>query len=77
MVYAQKTTVDGYKEIFYPMYRCTDEDYEHFHTTESLAQQKVESLRKANELFCFDWKKANFAIYGNWASDAEYAAADI
>ena len=77
MVYAQRTIADGYKEISYPMYRCSDEDYEHFHTTESLAQQKLKILRNASELFCFNWKKANFAIYGNWASDAEYGAAEI
>ena len=74
--YIQKTA-DSYTETFYPMYRCTDEDYDHFHTTETRSLKKVENLRKANEFFCFDWKKADFAIYGNWEGDTEWAAADI
>ena len=59
------------------MYLCKDEDYKHFHETETRSLKKVEKLRKANEFFCFDWKKANLAIYGNWETDTEWAAAEI
>ena len=76
MTYTQSNG-SGTIETNYPMYTCTDEDFKLFHTTETRSRDKVDRLRKANELFCFDWKKAKLVIFGNWERDTEWAAAEI
>lgn len=68
------TNSDEYKEVNYPMHRCTNEDFEHFYPYEESSVKKVELFKEGGHWFCFDWRTTDFDLYGTWRTDDIYSS---
>ena len=51
-----------------PIYRCQEADYEQFYPPELNSVQRVETLKKENELFCIDFLEADIEMWGTMGS---------
>ena len=78
MVAAITSTKDSYAEVYYPMHRCTDDDFENFFPTEKASKLIIEKYKEENNLFCYDREAlAEFEMNGTWRTDAEYRSLDF
>ena len=62
---------------WFPMYRCTDDDFARFNLPENeLVAAKMEKFFDQGHFFCFDYKKFELLIYGAENSGVDFAAFD-
>ena len=49
--------IDGdEKKIFYPLHKCTDEEFERFYAIEKRSAIKVAKIQADGKWMCFDWR---------------------
>ena len=55
---------------------CTDQDFLRFNPIDSRSEDRVEQFKKEGGLFCLDWAKENFKLFGS-PSDANHSVIDV
>ena len=59
------------------MHKCTEEDFSRFNPpADEATKEKVESLMAGGHMFCFDWKKIRFDLFGAESSGLDFTALD-
>ena len=62
----------------YPLHPCTKEEFGRFFAPESSATaEKTKRLQEDGDLFCLDWKKLDFSLYGSWRETGDYNAINV
>ena len=56
---------------------CTGEDFEKFYPIEKRSASLFASYKAHGGLYCIDWQKISFELYGTWHFDSHYSAVDI
>mmetsp|Transcript_42764 Transcript_42764/g.56462 ORF Transcript_42764/g.56462 Transcript_42764/m.56462 type:complete len:190 (-) Transcript_42764:1262-1831(-) len=59
-----------------PLHPCTDEDFSKFDAPERRSVDRATKYREQGGLFCIDWEKANFLLFGA-PSDADHSVIDV
>ena len=77
MVAKTAETVDNvYVYTYYPMYKCTEMDYEKFEKTDEQIDKKFQKMKQLNTLYCTDFDAHTLDLYGTWTT-GDYMALDL
>ena len=71
----QITTGESYNDgiAFYPMHRCTDDDFSRFHQFEDSSARKAEGLLASGSLWCVDPSHL-VSLKGSWRTGEKFGA---
>ena len=67
---------DNYVATYYPIYKCTETDYEKFEIADEKLDKKFKKMKKIDALYCADFDALDIKLYGTWTL-GDYKALDL